>query len=621
MSNPTTNREREEIHGDQVLDLMAALARAVLWPFRWRVLTILLMQIVSQVMLLASLVLPWQLLQVLMTGRSRIDGWVPGTESHGAKIAVLIVAAVLCFCAYALLKWLITKAIAQLSSLILGLLNKTRLVANHRLVGKRVLGIVIGALSSAVIALLFCLMIAFLHPLLALLAVACVLGLVMMVSFYYRFERVQTIQNTLQGNVLTVINISFALGFLIIVLDYLNGTMRPLLTLFILLLAMRQLMVASVNGLINFLSIIKYFQQINMLLLPRSQQISFSLTTDFVQRFEQATLQQWLPSWLIESKYCVGDLEILQCRLLYGRSVAHVLVCETDSNGLPYYVLLKCYIAARENEALHETALLNEVGGYCHSAVSQSAVSQSVMSQSAMPTVPVLRASGQLPWCHFVLVEIGDKPPQWKNSEERKPWMNELRQCLCHVPLPNHLITQYTATFASLPERMKKVAASHFAYLTQQDRQSFQVERFMQLWPFMIAEVERVPLCLTVQNPSSARMAVIDNHMLLLDWQGWVYDTFGAHWPLSAKLQAEILEVINSQWENADSQQPWHGFDSPTQAANCVALAARAHEFCQRCHLHNDSGALNMMSGLIKAYEVITLADEQNSPVKSAVEY
>ncbi|MFC7369525.1 ABC transporter ATP-binding protein [Vreelandella zhaodongensis] len=597
MSNLAAHSQMEEIHGDQVRDLMAALARAVLWPFRWRVLTILLMQVASQIMLLASLVLPWQLLQVLITGRSRIDGWVLGADTHGGKIAVLIALAVLCFCAYAFLQWLVKKAIARLSTLILGHLNKTRLVANHRLLGKRVLGVVIGALSSTVIALLFCLVIALLHPLLALLAISCVLGLVMVVGFYYRFERVQKIQNTLQGNVLTVINVSFALGFLIIVLDYINGTMRPLLTLFILLLGMRQLMAASVNGLVNFLSIIKYFQQINMLLLPRSQQVSLFSTTDFVQRFEQATLKQWLLPWVVECNYCHREPEIIQCRLLYGRAIAHVLVCDTDSHGSPRYMLLKCYVTARENEALHETALLSEVSGHCYGAI---------------PTVPVLRASGCLPWCSFVLLEVGDQPPQWKNSEERKPWMNELRQCLRHVPLPNRLITQYTATFASLPERMRKIKASHFAYLTQEDKQRFQVERFMRLWPFMVVEMERVPKCLTVQNPSSARVAVIDNHMLLLDWQGWVYDTLGTHWPLSAKLHAEVLEMISSQWESSESQQGWSEFNSPTMAANYVALVARAHEFCQRCQLNNDPGALNMMAGLIKAYEAISLADEQN---------
>lgn len=608
MSNLAAHRQMEEIHGDQVLDLTAALARAVLWPFRWRVLTILLMQVASQIMLLASLVLPWQLLQVLITGRSRIDGWVLGADTHGGKIAVLIALAVLCFCTYAFLQWLVKKAIARLSVSILGHLNKTRLVANHRLLGKRVLSVVIGALSSTVIALLFCLVIALLHPLLALLAISCVLGLVMMVGFYYRFERVQKIQNTLQGNVLTVINVSFALGFLIIVLDYLNGTMRPLLTLFILLLGMRQLMAASVNGLVNFLSIIKYFQQINMLLLPRSQQVSLFSTTDFVQRFEQTTLKQWLLPWLIECHYCHRDPEIIQCRLLYGRAIAHVLVRDTDSRGSPRHMLLKCYVTARENEALHEAALLSEVSGHCYGDI---------------PTVPVLRASGRLPWCSFVLLEVGDNPPQWKNSEERKPWMNELRQCLRHVPLSNRLITQYTATFASLPERMRKIKASHFAYLTQEDKQRFQVERFMQLWPSMIVEMERVPKCLTVQNPSSARVAVIGNHILLLDWQGWVYDTLGAHWPLSAKLHVEVLEMISRQWGNSDSQRDWHEFNSPTMAANYVALAARAHEFCQRCRLDNDAGALNMMAGLIKAYEDISsLADKQDKAMaERPVEY
>lgn len=588
MSNLVT--ETNEIHGDQVRDLMMALAREVLWPFRWRVATILLMQIATQVMLLASLVLPWQLLQMLITGRSRIDGWVFWTDANSEKIAVLIALAVLCFCAYALLKWLVKKAIASLSASILQHLNKTRLVANHRLLGKRVLGVVLGALSSAVIAILFCLMIALLHPLLALLAVLCVLGLVMVVGFYYRFERVQKIQDTLQGNVLTVINISFVLGFLIIVLDYLNGTMRPLLTLFILLLGVRQLMAASVNGLVSFLSIIKRFQQINMLLLPRSQQISLFSTTDFVQRFEQRALKQWLLPWLVERKHCNSDIDVLQCRLIHGRAIAQVLIRDTDASGVPCYKLLKCYVSARENEALHETALLNEVNGHYHGVI---------------PAVPILLESGRLPWCSFVLLEIGGQLPQWKNSEERKPWMSELRQCLLHVPLPNRLIAQYTATFASLPERMKKIDASHFGYLTQEDKESFQIDHFMRLWPLMVAEVERIPKSLTVQNPSSARMANIDGHMLLMDWFGWVYDTVGAFWPLSAKLHAEVLEVIGNQWEGSNTQPRWFEFDTPVTAANYVALAARAHEFCQRCHANNDSGALNMMAGLIKAYEAV----------------
>lgn len=589
-TTPSDIGEKGEIHGDQVRDLMMALARAVLWRFRWRVATILLMQIATQVMLLASLVLPWQLLQMLITGRSRIDGWVPGADDNSEKIAILITLAVLCFCAYALLKWLVKKFIATFSALILQHLNKTRLVANHRLLGKRVLGVVLGALSSTVIAILFCVVIALLHPLLALLAVVCVFGLAAVVGFYYRFERVQKLQDMLQGNVLTVINVSFVLGFLIIVLDYLNGTMRPLLTLFILLLGMRQLMAASVNALVNFLSIVKYFQQINMLLLPRSEQVFLISTTDFVQRFEQQALKQWLLPWLVERQHCNNDIDILQCRLLHGRAIAQVLVRDTDINGASRYVLLKCYVPARENEALHETALLSEINGYSHGVI---------------PTVPVLLASGRLPWCTFVLLEVGNKLPQWQNSEERKPSMSKLRQCLFHIPLSDKLMAQYTATFASLPERMKKIDTSHFAYLTQEDKDGFQVEHFMQLWPFMVAEVEKIPKRLSVQNPSSARMANIDGHMLLIDWFGWVYDTAGAYWPLSAKLHAEVLEVIGNQWEDSSHKQRWPEFDTPVTAANYIALAARAHEFCQRCHANNDAGALNMMAGLIKAYEAI----------------
>ena len=583
-----------ELHGDQVRDLILALVRAVLWPFRWRVFTILLMQVVSQVLLLTSLILPWQLLQVLITGHSRIDDWVIEVDANSQKIATLVGLALLCFCSYALLQWLVKKAVSVLSLLVLRRLNKTRLVANYRLLSKRILGVVMSALSSTFIAMLFCLVIGILHPLLALLAVFCVLGVVFLVGFYYRFERVQRIQEILQGNVLSLINVSFALGFLIIFIDYLNGAMRPLLTLFILLLCMRQLMAASINGLVSFLSIIKYFQQINMLLLPRSQQVSLFSMTDFLQRFEQETLKQWLLPWLVEYKHCNLDVEVLQCRLLHGRAIAQVLVCDTHNNGISRYRLLKCYVPARENEALHEAALLSEIGGYCY---------------GIMPTVPTLLESGRFSWCSFLLLALGENAPQWKNSEERKPYMNKLRQSLLNAPFSDRLIVQYTATFASLPERMKRIEASHFAYLTQEDKDTFQVERFMSLWPLIVADVEKVPKCLTVQNPSSARMAKVGIHVLLIDWHGWVYDTIGSYWPLSAKLHADVLELIDSQWKQPSAQQTWSEFDTPAMAANYVALAARAHEFCHRYQLENDSGALNMIAGLISAYDAIN-----NSP-------
>lgn len=593
MSKLTSLSESSKIQCHQVRDLIAALASEVVWPFRWRVAVILLMQIVSQVMLLVSLVIPWQLLQVLITGQSRIDNWLPVSD-HNEKIMLLTALALLCFVTYSLSKWATKKAIARFSVTILQNLNKTRLVPNHRVLGKHVLGVVIGTLSSIVIASLFCLVLALLHPLLALLAIICILALIMTVMFYYRLERVQKLQEILQGNVLTVINISFVLGFLIIVLDNINGTMRPLFTLFILLLAMRQLMAASVNGLVGFLSIIKYVRQINMLLLPRSRQISLFSVSNFIGRFEQATLKQWLLPWLIESGHCQHVPEILQCRFLNGRGVAHVLIRDAHVNGASRYILLKCYVSARENEALHETALLNEVSGYYN---------------GTFLIVPVLLKSGHWSWCSFVLLHIGNELPQWKNSEERKPWMSQVRQCLLHIPLSDSLIAQYSATFASLPERMKNVEASYFAYLTEQDKQNFQVEHFMRLWPLMLSEVEKIPKCKTLDNLNSARMADIGGHALLIDWHGWVYDTVGAYWPLSARLQTEILEMISSQWDHLSTQHAWASFATPVIASHYAALAARAHEFCQRCRANNDVGALNMMAGLIKAYEMAKASD------------
>lgn len=589
-----SGREGQAAHQSQIRALMMALASEVLWPFRWRVLIILMMQVASQVLLLASLVLPWQLLQVLMTGQSRLTGGMPGTYSDQDQIAILLTLAIVCFCAYALLQWLIRRAIAHFFSTILRSLNKTRLVANHRLLGSRVLTVVLGALSSTLIALLFCFVIALLHPLLALLTTMCVLILAAVVVHYYRYEKVQFIQDMLQSNVLTVINISFALGFFILVLDYVYGSVRPLLTLFILLISMRQMMAASLNGLVNCLGVIKHFQSINMLLLPRDRHVSILETTDFVKRFESSVLPQWLTGWIAELCGHHWSYHIEECRLLHSRSVAQVLVRVVGDSDHSHFWMLKCYKPSRENEALHESALLTEVGG---------------LRLGTQLTVPILRAHGRLPWCYYLLLEIGEPQPRWLNSEERKPWMPSLRQSLMQVPLSDTLHTQYMATFASLPERMKKIEGNHFSYLTHADQQAFQVGPFMQRWPHIIAAVEKVPYCLTLHNPASARFAMLGEHPLLLDWQGWSYDSLGTHWPLSAKLYKEVLEVVSVQWSGLSESQEWLMLASPEKASHYIALAARAHEFCQRCQTHNDSGALNMLDGIIKAYDALKVAN------------
>lgn len=579
-------------HRQHLRALMGALLQEVIYPFRWRVLVIIVMQIAAQALLLASLLLPWQLLQVLMTGQSRLTNGLPARFGDNDKIAMLLALAVLCFCAFALLQWLIKRCISRFFDTLLKTLNKTRLVANHRALGRRVLTIVLGALSSACIALLFCLVIGSLHLVLGLLAAACVATLVGIVVRHYRFEKVPQIQEKLQSNVLTVINVSFALGFGILVIDYIYGSVRPLFTLFILLIALRQMMAASVNGIVNVLGIIKHFQHINMLLLPRPRQVFIEEATDFLQCFEAARLAQWLPGWLAERHH--GVFEIVECRLLHGRTVSHVLLRAQHGSAPPAYWLLKCYVPARENEAHHEVALLEE---------------HHMTACAVQPEVPRLLEHGGLLWCRYVVLNVGSQRPQWLNSEERKPWMAPLRKALLQLPVSQGLVMQYRATFASLPERMRSIDTAWFDYLTHEDREAFQVARFKECWPHIIALVEKVPQCLTIHNPASARLALVDNkQLLLLDWHGWAHDTLGSYWPLSAKLASEVQTLLAAQWPMLCACPRWAELQTPDVAAHHVALAARAHEFCHRCRASNDAGALNMLPGILKAQEALLTA-------------
>jgi hypothetical protein len=592
-------KEGPVTHRVQIHALFHALIQEVVRPFRWQVSVVIVMQTATQILLLASLLLPWQLLQVMMTGQSRLTGWLPAQFSDNDKIAMLLALGMLCFCAYSLLKWLIRSSLSRLFDRILNRLNKTRLVANHRLLGRRMLATVLGALSSACIVALFCLVITLLHPGFGLLAAVCVAALSIVVAHNYRFEKVPSIQEALNNNVLTVINISFALGFCLLIVDYLYGSVRPLLTLFILLIALRQMMAASVNGIVNILGVIKNFQYVNMLLLPRNRQVSILETTNFVKRFGAVALTHWLPEWL-SHRHHRKTIEIIECRLLHGRTVAQVLLYSKRGDDIPSYWLLKCYVTSRENEARHEITLLQEYGGNASKERSE---------------IPALLEHGQLSWCSYILLDVGNLRPQWLNSEARKPWMTALRGAFLQLPLSQNLVAQYRATFASLPERMSSLDLVYFDHLVLEDRKVFQIERFKVCWPNIINLVKRVPHCLTIQNPSSARLAIVNQQLLLLDWQGWSHDTLGVYWPLSAKLYSEINELLTEQWSWLQQFPAWDELHSSDFASHHVALAARAHEFCHRCRMSNDAGALNMIPGLLNAYDA--LIDAENTPSDS----
>lgn len=588
MNDATSDFETQGVRSHQVRDLIAALGRAVLWPFRWRIGVILLMQVVSQGVLVLSLILPWQLLQTLMTGHSRLEVRWPGSDGSGSTIALLVTLGVLCLGAWWLLQWLVGKTIRRLADAILTRRDKTRLVANHRLLARRSLVNVTGALSSALVALLFLLIVAWLYPVLALTLAASVAVLVAGVRRRYSFERIQPIQAALQRHVLTLINIGFVLGFTVIVLDHAGGALRSLPTLFIVLLSTRQLMAASVQAVIHFLSIIKRFERINLLLLPRARQIVLPQVTDFVRRFEPQALAHWLRPWL-ETQPGLGSAPVVcQCRLLGRREIAQVLI-RHQGGAAPRHVLLKCYVSSRENEALHEALLLKALSGDDGDTTS---------------VVPALIESGRLPWGYFLLLGVGDGAPQWQNSQARRPFMNTLRRRLCEVALPDTLVQRFNATFASLPERMRELEIA-FDYLTSEDRKDFRVDRFQQLWPRMAAAVEKIPAFLTLDNAATARMADVDGNMRVTDWQGWVFDTLGAWWPLSAGLDKETCELVTAQWQDPAMRACWRRIETAECAARHVALAARAHEFCQRYRGGNDTGALNMLAGLIKAYEAL----------------
>lgn len=617
--------------------------RQIFTPYKARVGRILLMSLGSQVCLLISLILPWQILYVLSTGHSRMDSMLSTPMPAMLQLLWLSLVIAVSFGLYVWLKHQSKVGIEGLADKVVHNLDKTKLMVNHQAIAHFTMGVIIRSLAAIVNWLVFTVIIAIIYPKMAF--VVLLYMLILALSIHYslcqspRLAEYQKLQDRLQQNSLLLTNLGIAVGFAVIVYDYTQQTLPSLLLTFIAVLISRQALLAYVNVALGLLGIKKRVNNINLLFLSKEQQLGLNSQNDFEQQFYQQHLQDWLPYW-VRTRYdtikgrhpkimqcghnatssvkiatALQDsvhtthyqtglaIECVECKLFSKATIAYVVIRITERLNATEpprasYLLLKCYHPTKASFAQHEIDFLTVFGqpqrGEC--------------PQHSATLIPTLIESGELAQGKYLLMDFHPEAVG-QTLTQRQPYYKQIREQIYNLPVPSQLIEKFQRTHMDLGQRMRALDCSRLDYLHPDERAELRVDEMKVQWQALIAQVEGLPKTLSVDNMATLRLAVCEGKPIVYCWQGWVVDRLGTYWQISGRLEQEVTAVVAQLIEQRqEALVNYINQYGERQLIGTTILAARVHNLCRNLQQKHNIDALNSLKAIFKTIQDYQLA-------------
>jgi len=470
-----------------------------------------LFSIVSQIALLAAILLPWNLLIVLSTDAlpRLLPTFLRGYAGRELVI-ILSAGALTAFLLYALCEACISHVCSHGSRSILSRHQKTGLFGSHRqqaaTLYRRLLRSVAAAVSCAFIAL----WLAFFYPLLLLALATYLCG-----GFFvakWRENTPPTILEPFQTPELNA-NAWWGLGFLYavswVVADYWRGALPDTTVIFISLLLVRQALIlcAQINRTHRLLN-----NQRNkvgaLFLVDVPWQPVAREDSDFQALLEPERRLGWV-SELLSRRLGPFDAELaLQCRPADSGRIIYVTASGEQENEEKSF-LVKLYHASREELAHHEKEILQVAG-------------------ERWPAPPLL--ADHMLGRHPCLVFGWSAKTYWMTAEERTSWLPSIRERLLQCELPVELVNRYDRSHPHLAERLEAVDWQFLETLVPRSS----MELFSHLheqWPALKKMLRGMPRQIVIPRLYQHRIGLVGRNPIICNWSRWRWEPIGAGWP------------------------------------------------------------------------------------------
>ncbi len=469
-----------------------------------------LLYIVSQISLLAAVLLPWKLLTLLSTDTPpRLMGTFFQDYPADDLVLILSAGALAAFLLYALCEGVITGVCKYGARSILSRHQKTGLFGRHREQASGLYRRLLRSVGAAVSCALIALWLALFYPLLLLVLATYLCG-GLLVSRWRKSapqEWVAFLSPELRANGWWGLGFLYAVGW--VVADHSRGGLPETTVIFISLLLVRQALVLWAQIYRAYGLLEQQRGKIGALFLAHTPwQPIVQQDGAFQALLEPDRLRDWTGGVLTKHFGHFDGDPSYQCRLADGGKII-IAVANGEIEGQGQAALLKVYHRSREEFAHHEQQILRFAG-------------------DGWP-VPPLRGDHMVEG-HSCLVFDWSAKAHWMTAEERAVALPSLRRQLFECELPDELVSRYDRSHPHLADRLNAIDLTLFETLVP----ASVAEAFGQVrthWSDLQRLLRAMPRQVFIPRLYQHRIGVLNGRPVICNWSRWRWEPVGAGWP------------------------------------------------------------------------------------------
>ncbi|MDX3906518.1 MAG: hypothetical protein QHC78_12585 [Pigmentiphaga sp.] len=474
----------------------------------------IVLHIVSQLALLAAVLLPWKLLMIL--GSDTLPRLLPAfLRGYPADDLAWILGAgaLAAFLAYALCEMGIGSVCGRGARSILSRHRKTGLFGSHRELATALYRRLLRSMGAAVSCALIAVWLLLFYPLLLLALATYLCGGLMAARWCKGPARQAWLARQspqLRANGWWSLGFLYAVGW--VVADYSRDSLPDTIVVFISLLLVRQALVLSAHIHRTYGLLEQQRSKAGALFLADIPWQPAAPADDaFQSLLERDRLRDWVGDVFATH---VGRPEgeiATQCRLAGGARIISVTASGL-AGGHRQSVLLKLYHASREELAQHEGEILRTAGGNW--------------------PAPALVADHGVDG-HTCLVFRWHADAHWMTAEERAVRLPVIRERLLECELPEDLADRYDRSHPHLAGRLGAVDLAFLETLVPA-RSAEAFGRLREHWPALQAMLRQMPRQVVIPRLHQQRIGSLEGRPVVCNWSGWRWEPVGAGWPRSA---------------------------------------------------------------------------------------
>lgn len=546
---------------------------------------VVLLVLLSQLALLATLWLPWKLLMVL-TGASAPILLPEMLLALAQKQQVLalggatVLAYLLHLGAEKAIDWLCEHGARQQWEAS----DKTGLFNDQRRIARQAYQRLLRSMAATIFTLLITVLLGALYPALLMVFVLwCVfVPLVLRGLVQWRASFMHWLQSSLEWVLGIFVQGGFLCALSMVVWQYWRDAMPPLHVAFVALILLRQALQQVARVVLHLHALNRQRSQVQALFLPEvAWHAPATARSRFDDLLEMRHRKEWIPDVLRSHLNLSLDANALQMqmRTMEDGNIAALLVRTSAAGRADGDFLVKLFNHTRDAAAQQEADLLSLEG-------------------KKLPTFDWrgdARVHGHA--CHVM---------HWSARWEPLSDLAYLRsiaalrvELMAHEPSPE-LLARYRRSRAVLPQRLVPTMCEKLLEVAGDGGQVDDLRLLSRRWDELVEVMQSMPLQLMLPGlPNHPIFRDENGGLRIYHWAGWRMEPIGSGWPVSAQIGKELTQAL--------AQAAQKRLSLRSVPIECAQLAARLYEFERRYSLRNYLGAVNMAGGILKSLHALDL--------------